>query len=119
MTLTEQPLRYIDSDGHILEPPTGMLDFAPAAYQDRIWHVETDTDGTEWIVYNGARTPAGGLAGTAGFSDEDVERVRNGELTYTQHARRGGPRTSGSATSTPTGSSCRCCIRPSCSGSKA
>ena len=84
MTLTEQPLRYIDSDGHILEPPTGMLDFAPAGYQDRIWHVETDADGTEWIVYNGARTPAGGLAGTAGFSDEDVERVRNGELTYTQ-----------------------------------
>ncbi len=84
MTPTEQPLRYIDSDGHILEPPTGMLDFAPAGYQDRIWHVETDADGTEWIVYNGARTRAGGLAGTAGFSDEDVERVRNGELTYTQ-----------------------------------
>jgi predicted TIM-barrel fold metal-dependent hydrolase len=84
MTTTEQPLRYIDSDGHILEPPTGMLDFAPAAYRDRIWHVETEVDGSEWIVYNGGRSPAGGLAGTAGFSDEDVERVRNGEITYTQ-----------------------------------
>jgi predicted TIM-barrel fold metal-dependent hydrolase len=83
-TTEEQPLRFIDSDGHILEPPTGMLEFAPAAYRDRIWHIEADADGTEWIVYNGARSPAGGLAGTAGFSDEDVERVRNGELTYTQ-----------------------------------
>jgi uncharacterized protein len=80
----ERPLRYIDSDGHILEHPTGMLEFAPAAYRDRIWHVETDADGREWVVYNGGRNPAGGLAGTAGFSDEDVDRVRAGEITYTQ-----------------------------------
>src|SRR3974390_1278246 len=85
MTTTEQELlRYIDSDGHILEPPTGMLEFAPAAFRDRIWHVETDADGTEWFVYDGSRSPAGGLAGTAGFSDEDVDRVRNGEISYTQ-----------------------------------
>ena len=46
MTAThEAPLRYIDSDGHILEPPTGMLEFAPAEYRDRIWHIETDADG--------------------------------------------------------------------------
>ena len=58
MTAVEdRPLRYIDSDGHILEPPTGMLEFAPAEYRDRIWHVETDADGTEWIVYNGIRRP--------------------------------------------------------------
>jgi predicted TIM-barrel fold metal-dependent hydrolase len=78
----EQTLRYIDSDGHILEPPTGMLEFAPAELRDRIWHVETDADGKQWTVYDGTRTPAGGLAGTAGFSDEDVERVRAGELQY-------------------------------------
>ncbi|HLY84070.1 MAG TPA: amidohydrolase family protein [Acidimicrobiales bacterium] len=84
MTTSEvQAPRYIDSDGHILEHPTGMLDFAPAQYRDRIWHVETDAEG-EWIVYNGRRTPANGLAGTAGFSDEDVDRVRAGEITYTQ-----------------------------------
>ena len=81
-TTQETPLRYIDSDGHILEPPTGMLEFAPAAFRDRIWHVEVDADGKQWIVYNGARTPANGLAGTAGFSDEDVDRVRAGELQY-------------------------------------
>jgi len=80
----EQPLRYIDSDGHILEPPTGMLDYAPAAYRDRIWHCETDSDGVEWIVWDGTRMRAGGLAGTAGFSDEMAEKVRNLELSYSQ-----------------------------------
>ena len=35
-------------------------------------------------MWNGQRTPSTGLAGTAGFSDEQVEKVRNGELTYTQ-----------------------------------
>ena len=85
MTVTEgQELRYIDSDGHILEPPTGMLEFAPEAYRDRIWHLETGADGTEYSVWNGKRFPSTGLAGTAGFSDEDVEKVRNGELNYTQ-----------------------------------
>jgi len=29
-------LRYIDSDGHILEPPTALLDYAPQEYRDRI-----------------------------------------------------------------------------------
>ena len=43
MTATE--LRYIDSDGHILEHPTGMPDYAPAEYRDRIWHIETDEAG--------------------------------------------------------------------------
>jgi predicted TIM-barrel fold metal-dependent hydrolase len=83
MTTTgERPLRYIDSDGHILEPPTGMLDFAPQKYRDRIWHIETDSEGTEWVVWDQRRSQAGGLAGTAGFSDEMVDRVRAHELTY-------------------------------------
>ncbi len=77
-------LRYVDSDGHILEPPTGMLEFAPAEYRDRIWHLETDADGVEYSVWNGTRMQSTGLGGTAGFSDEDVERVRNGEVTYSQ-----------------------------------
>ena len=80
----EAPLRYIDSDGHILEPPTGMLGYAPAEYRDRIWHCETDAQGVEWIVWDGQRTQAGGLAGTAGFSDEMVDRVRNLELSYSE-----------------------------------
>ena len=83
-SIGEPSLRYIDSDGHILEPPTGMLDFAPAKYRDRIWHIETDSDGLEWVVWDDRRTQAGGLAGTAGFSDEMVERVRAHEITYSQ-----------------------------------
>ena len=81
---TDAKLRYIDSDGHILEPPTALPEFAPAAYRDRIWHIETDSDGQEWTVFNGNRTPSIGLAGTAGFSDEKVDRVRSGEISYSQ-----------------------------------
>ena len=55
MTATE--LRYIDSDGHILEHPTGMPDYAPAEYRDRIWHIETDETGVEWLHYNGTVMP--------------------------------------------------------------
>lgn len=84
MAITEEGLRYIDSDGHILEPPTGLLEFAPAGYRDRIWHLETDPDGVEYSMWNGRRMPSSGLGGTAGFSDEQVEKVRTGQLTYSQ-----------------------------------
>ena len=49
MTTTDG-LRYIDSDGHILEHPTAMPDYAPAEYRDRVWHIETDEDGVEWLA---------------------------------------------------------------------
>ena len=79
-------LRYIDSDGHILEHPTGMLDYAPAKYRDRIWHIETDDKGVEWLHYAGTVMPANGMAsaGTAGLSDEDRARAFRGELRYTE-----------------------------------
>jgi len=85
MTATET-LRYIDSDGHILEHPTGMLDFAPAKYRDRIWHIETDEQGVEWLHYNGTVLPANFMAaaGTAGMSDEDRAKSFRGELRYTE-----------------------------------
>ncbi len=83
MTASEQStLRYIDSDGHILEHPTAMPEYAPAEYRDRIWHVEVDANGREWTVFDGNRTESTGLAGTAGFSDEKVGKVRRGELQY-------------------------------------
>src|SRR5437868_15474173 len=86
MATNGEGLRYIDSDGHILEHPTAMPDYAPAEYRDRIWHIETDAAGTEWLVYDRSRTPANlfALAGTAGMSDEDRERAMRGELRYTQ-----------------------------------
>ncbi len=79
-------LRYIDSDGHILEHPTGMLDYAPAKYRDRIWHIETDAQGVEWLHYDGNVMQANALAsaGTAGMSDEDRARAFRGELRYTE-----------------------------------
>jgi predicted TIM-barrel fold metal-dependent hydrolase len=83
---TEDGLRYIDSDGHILEHPTEMPDYAPAKYRERIWHIETDEVGEEWLVYNGSRTPANMLsaAGVAGASDEDRARAFRGEMRYTE-----------------------------------
>jgi predicted TIM-barrel fold metal-dependent hydrolase len=84
--MTDQRLRYIDSDGHILEHPTAMPDYAPAKFRHRVWHIETDAKGVEWVVYDGTRTPANSmaLAGTAGMSDEDVERARSGRMRYTE-----------------------------------
>ena len=79
-------LRYIDSDGHILEHPTAMPEYAPAEYRDRIWHIETDADGVEWLHYNGIVMPANFMAaaGTAGMSDEDRAKSFRGELRYTE-----------------------------------
>src|SRR5215213_2758546 len=84
MTATE--LRYIDSDGHILEHPTGMPDYAPAEYRDRIWHIETDEAGEEWLHYDGNVVPANFMAaaGTAGLSDEERAKSFRGELRYTE-----------------------------------
>ena len=47
---TDNGLRYIDSDGHILEHPTGMPAYAPKKYRDRIWHIETDAEGNEALM---------------------------------------------------------------------
>ncbi len=85
-TAADARLRFIDSDGHILEHPTAMPDYAPAQYRDRIWHIETDGQGEEWLHYDGIRMHANGLAaaGTAGMSDEDRARSFRGELRYTE-----------------------------------
>jgi uncharacterized protein len=80
----QSSLEFIDSDGHILEAPTGMVEFAPGEYRDRIWHIETGDDGKEWIVYNGNRHRAIGGSGTAGFTREERERVMLGEVPYSE-----------------------------------
>ena len=46
----DDKIRFVDSDGHVLEHPTGMLDYAPPSTAMRIWHIETDADGTEWLL---------------------------------------------------------------------
>jgi len=78
-------LTFIDADGHVLEHPTAMQNYAPEEYRDRIWHIETAPDGTEYGVYNGQRSVSNFLAtsGTAGDADM-LERARKGELRYTE-----------------------------------
>ena len=91
MTRTKDGLRYIDSDGHILEHPTAMPDYAPAEYRDRIWHIETDDDGEEWLALQrqpSCRRTAWPLAGTAGFD----RRGRSTSVRSGEHAlHRGAP----------------------------
>ncbi len=83
---TDAALLFIDSDGHVLEHPTEMQEYAPKGYRDRVWHIETDAEGTEWMVMDTTRSPANfiSLAGTAGMSLEDRERATRGELKYTE-----------------------------------
>src|SRR3989475_7293244 len=78
------PTLVVDADGHVLEHPDGMLRFAPSEYRERIWHIETKADGSEWLHYNGGVRPAGGmaLAGTAGMTAAGRERARAGKLRY-------------------------------------
>src|SRR5438128_5262798 len=92
MAVTESAseLRFVDADGHILEPPADLQDYAPPEFRERIWHVETDAEGHEWVVAEGHRVPAAvfSLAGVAGYSDEDKARALAGEFTYSEVSRR-------------------------------
>jgi predicted TIM-barrel fold metal-dependent hydrolase len=84
--VTKSDLSFVDSDGHVLEHPTAMPDYAPKEYRDRIWHMETDTDGAEWLVWDGVRSPGNGasVSGTAGMSEEMCAKAMAGELRYTE-----------------------------------
>ena len=53
----QSDLRFIDADGHVVEHPTEMPAYAPAAYRDRIWHVAADSKGTEWMIMDDLRVP--------------------------------------------------------------
>lgn len=81
-----EALSFVDADGHVLEHPNAMQAFAPRAFRERIWHIETDASGVEFCVMNGARMRAAGMsmAGVAGMGAEARERARRGEIPYTQ-----------------------------------
>src|SRR5262250_2673615 len=78
------PPHVVDADGHVLEHPDGMLRHAPEKFRDRIWHIETRADGTDWLHFNGGSRPALGIAraGTAGMTLEDRQRARAGKMRY-------------------------------------
>src|SRR6185295_18506283 len=79
-------IRIIDADGHVLEHPSAMLQYAPEKFRDRIFHLETKPDGSEVVHYAGHTTPANYLAvaGTGGMSREDRMRAAAGKLKYTE-----------------------------------
>ena len=116
MTTTEErALRYIDSDGHILEPPTGC-----SSSRRRSTGTASGTStptATARVVRVQRRAHAGDRA--RGHRRLLRRRRRPGaQRRALLHARPGhqvGLRRSGWQTWTPTASSSRCCTRPSCS----
>src|SRR6185369_4917347 len=79
-------IRIIDADGHVLEHPSAMLQYAPEKFRDRIFHLETKPDGSEVVHYGGHTTSANYLAvaGTGGMSKEERMRAAAGKLKYTE-----------------------------------
>lgn len=86
VTDTQLDLHFVDADGHVLEHPNGMLEYAPLEYRERIWHVDTDDAGREWVVFDGTRNPANvfALAGAGGMTVEEQARVASGERKYSE-----------------------------------
>jgi predicted TIM-barrel fold metal-dependent hydrolase len=78
--------RIVDADGHVLEHPRAMLDYIPARYREQCFHIETDSDGREWLHFAGRRMNANmaALAGVGGLPLEERERAMRGELRYTE-----------------------------------
>ncbi len=77
-------LTFIDADGHLLEPPTELVDYAPEGYRDSIWQVRPDADGVEWLTLEDMRMEAAvmALAGAGGFDEETTRRAHSGQLGY-------------------------------------
>lgn len=77
-------LVFIDADGHLLEPPTALVEYAPAEYRDTVWQVRPDADGVEWLTLEDMRMEAAvmALAGSGGFDDEQRIASHSGQLTY-------------------------------------
>ncbi|MSO78020.1 MAG: amidohydrolase [Acidimicrobiia bacterium] len=79
-------LRYLDADGHLVEHPTGLQNYAPHGFRDKVWHVETDAKGLEWVVMGDGREPANvyAAAAVAGFTDEEKQQAWTGQMRYSQ-----------------------------------
>ncbi len=85
-TATAEDLDFVDADGHLVEPPFGLQQYAPAEYRDRIYHLEIDDDGEEWVVVGDQRMAANVFTLTAagGFTEEDRIRSHQGELKFSE-----------------------------------
>jgi len=82
--VTTTDLTFVDADGHLLEPPTALVDYAPAAFKDTVWQVRRDDQGVEWLTLEDMRMEAAvmALAGAGGQSDEERIASHSGELSY-------------------------------------
>ncbi|WCO65905.1 amidohydrolase family protein [Iamia majanohamensis] len=78
------PLLFVDGDGHLLEPPTALIDYAPPEHKHHIWQVQADDDGVEWLVLEDMRMEAAvmALAAAGGFSEEERVRSHSGQMGY-------------------------------------
>lgn len=77
-------LVFIDADGHLLEPPTELVDFAPEGYKDTVWQVRKESDGKEWLTLEDMRMEAAvmALAGSGGFDEPTRVKAHSGQLGY-------------------------------------
>ena len=86
MTATEG-LRYIDSDGHILEHPTAMPDYAPAEYRDRDL-AHRDRRGRRRVAplqrHSSCRRTACRSPAPRASPTRRSSQVRSGEIRYTE-----------------------------------
>jgi predicted TIM-barrel fold metal-dependent hydrolase len=86
MTATEPTpeLTFIDADGHLLEPPTALIDYAPDEYKDTVWQVHKDAEGVEWLTLEDMKMEAAVMAFAAAGGEVEDERVskHSGERGY-------------------------------------
>lgn len=75
MTATDPELVFVDADGHLLEPPTALIDYAPEAYKDTVWQVHKDAEGVEWLTLEDMKMEAAVMALAAAGGETDEERV--------------------------------------------
>lgn len=77
-------LVFIDADGHLLEPPTALIDYAPDEYKDTVWQVHKDAEGVEWLTLEDMRMEAAVMAFAAAGGEVEEERVskHSGERGY-------------------------------------
>lgn len=81
---TNDDLVFIDADGHLLEPPTAFIDYAPEEYRDTVWQVRREADGVEWLTLEDMRMEAAvmALAAAGGFDEETRVKAHSGQLGY-------------------------------------
>jgi len=82
--MTDRPIVYVDADGHLLEPPTALIDYAPDGWKDKVWQVRAEDDGVEWLTMDDMRMEAAvmALAAAGGFDEATRVKAHSGQLGY-------------------------------------